>query len=724
LTSVLSLITSGFSIEKALASDSFVDSVGVNVHLSYTDTLYYSSFPLVQSSLLQLGVRHLRDGLIDTQLQAYYDRLNQLGQLGIKGDFISSPGENTTLLQVYPSRVASSFESYEGPNEYDNSGQSNWASTLQTSVSTLYPAAKSGLQPTAPVLAPSLSQPGSFAILGNISSEIDYANLHYYPGGRNPGTPGWGSGGYGSIPWALGLAAQDSGTRPVMVTETGYDNLSSYADSVPEDVAAIYYPRLLLELWKAGIERSYMYELLSVSGDDYGLLRSDGSTKPAFFAVSNLLSLLSDPGTSFTPGSLDYTLTGGDANLHHELLQKADGSFYLALWVELPVYDVNAQQYLTVAPETVTLQTARPLSTLAVYQWNSAGQVTSQTLPPTTQQLTVTDHLQIVKLTLAQAEQLSVQVQPTTGGSVAMNPPSADNTYPSNSVVTLTATPKAGFAFSGYTGAASTPNNIVDVTTSSNMTVVANFACTLTVTPAVLSLPAGAGSTTVSVTTGTGCSVPLSSTASWMSVAPSTLNGSGSVQVSYTANSSSQQSASLTVGTQTIAVTQAAAATIPVTFTSAVLGTTIAVDGVAITTPSTLHWTAGASHTFSAVSPQTFGGNVYVLDNGWAASPVGISSTALTQTVAPTVAETYYSRMKQAVKLNWSVIGNGSLSFSLAPTNGYYILGKKFTVTAVPAKGCTLQGFTGNAISVINGASVGVVIVAPTSTVTATFTCP
>jgi len=42
--------------------------------------------------------------------------------------------------------------------------------------------------------------------------------------------------------------------------------------------------------------------------------------------VKNLITLLKDPGAEFSPASLNFTITGGDANLKHSLLQKRDGS--------------------------------------------------------------------------------------------------------------------------------------------------------------------------------------------------------------------------------------------------------------------------------------------------------------------------------------------------------------------------------------------------------------
>ena len=88
--------------EKAGSADGFVDSVGINIHLHFNDTAY-ANFPRVQQALKDLGVRHVRDGLVDTAWKEYYDRHNQLGRLGIKGTFITSPAQSVQLLLDYPS---------------------------------------------------------------------------------------------------------------------------------------------------------------------------------------------------------------------------------------------------------------------------------------------------------------------------------------------------------------------------------------------------------------------------------------------------------------------------------------------------------------------------------------------------------------------------------------------------------------------------------------------
>src|ERR1041384_2424977 len=117
-------------------ADRFADSVGVNVHLHYAGTLY-TDFELVRAKFAELGVRHLRDALYDngTTWQAYYDRHNALGAMGVKGLFtVAAPSVPEETLRSFPSRVSNSFEGYEGINEYDLSGVAAWPSLLRQSM--------------------------------------------------------------------------------------------------------------------------------------------------------------------------------------------------------------------------------------------------------------------------------------------------------------------------------------------------------------------------------------------------------------------------------------------------------------------------------------------------------------------------------------------------------------------------------------------------------------
>ncbi|WP_198152258.1 hypothetical protein [Granulicella tundricola] len=54
--------------------------------------------------------------------------------------------------------------------------------------------------------------------------------------------------------------------------------------------------------------------------------------------MKNLISMLGDPGGSFSPGKLDYTITGADASQSHALAER-DGSFSLFVWLEHSSYN-------------------------------------------------------------------------------------------------------------------------------------------------------------------------------------------------------------------------------------------------------------------------------------------------------------------------------------------------------------------------------------------------
>jgi hypothetical protein len=352
--------------ERAQSADAFVDSVGINIHLHNLDTAY-SDFPRVQRALQDLAVRHVRDGLIDTSWKQYYDRHNQLGRAGIKATFITSVDQTSALLLDYPRRMKDSFEAYEAPNEYDQSHDEHWTATLNSFLVKLNKAVKSDPATSRfPVIGFSLSESGSFASVRGLCL-FDYANLHNYFAGRNPGTAGWGADGYGSISWNLKNARAACPGKPLITSETGYQTGLAMAQGIPEEVAAKYVPRIFLEQWLRGIRRTYLYELIdlptghSAADSAFGLLRQDYSSKPAYSALRNLLNLLADPvlaesGPAFVGQELSFELAGDLSDLHHLLLQKRNGIFYLVLWLEKPGYDVANKRATPVPARSITVQ--------------------------------------------------------------------------------------------------------------------------------------------------------------------------------------------------------------------------------------------------------------------------------------------------------------------------------------------------------------------------------
>ena len=388
--------------EEAASADAFVDSVGVNVHLHYLDTSY-SNFSRVKQSLLDLGLRHVRDGLVDTTWQDYYNHHNELGRSGIKGIFSTSPAQSDQLLLDYPRRMKDSFEGYESPNEYDLSHDPQWADTLSKFVARLNKIVKANASTTQfPVIGPSLTSQGAFLKMHG-SCSFDSANLHDYFGGRNPGTTGWGPNGYGSISWSLANVSAACPGKPVITTESGYQTDPTLTQGIPEEVAAKYAPRVFLEQWLRGIKRTYLYELIDLppghsAGDSrFGLLRSDFSPKPTYSALANLLHLLADPGPSYAGQELDLTLTGNLSDVHHVLLQKRSGTFYLALWVEEPSYDVNTKKAIPVPAHHIALQCSHPAAVISHSFGESGALQTTPLEPSTTHAIDVTDYVTILE---------------------------------------------------------------------------------------------------------------------------------------------------------------------------------------------------------------------------------------------------------------------------------------------------------------------------------------
>jgi hypothetical protein len=368
----------------AYTADAFVDSIGVNVHLHYTDTVYSRFDNVVAPRLLELGVRHIRDGAYTYKGASantfYYRRLRELGQQGIHANLITTidtrfaPRTDIAKLDDVQTWSGGAVQSFEGVNEPDLNGGKDWAEQtreLQRDVWTKVqrdPALR-GVE----VVGPSPAwRPGA---LGDISAWTDYGNWHAYPGGKCPTCRDV----YGkSFDTRVGPYRAPTGNKPLVVSETGYHNaVLGKQDHPPvsERAASRYVPRLLFEYFNRGVARSYIYELLDLRHDPtgrrrdehFGLLRNDGSRKPAFIALRNLIDLLQDPGPAFSPSSLQFRLTGDTDQVHHTLLQKRDGRFYLALWQERPSYDtgqranqpdhVDARRDIDVASQPVTVAT-------------------------------------------------------------------------------------------------------------------------------------------------------------------------------------------------------------------------------------------------------------------------------------------------------------------------------------------------------------------------------
>ena len=360
--------------DKARSADSLVNSIGLNVHLSYFRTVYGTGWDnTVKPKLIALGVRHLRDhgDVVDDDgwMRTVYGRMGELAAAGMKFDLVLRPQTGSTNYVSLPQfqrlmqYAAPSVEAFEGLNEHDNSKRTGWIGEVRSFQKALFQAVRGDSRTASlPVYGPSMAYPGNAAGVGSLSQYMSQGAIHPYPGGNLP---------MSSIREHERRTAVISGSLPIVVTEAGYHTAVRWRGPHPgisEEAQGRYTPRLLLEFFNAGVERSYLYEFMDQGIDltnreeAFGLVRADGTEKPAYTSLKNLIAILKDPGPAFETGTLGFTLDGDTSKVERTVLQKRDGRFYLILWQNQKSYDLEARSNISVGdrPAYLTLATAAP----------------------------------------------------------------------------------------------------------------------------------------------------------------------------------------------------------------------------------------------------------------------------------------------------------------------------------------------------------------------------
>ena len=106
------------------------------------------------------------------------------------------------------------------------------------------------------------------------------------------------------------------------------------------------------------------------------------------------------------PGKLNYTLAGKTQNVDHLLLQKSNGTFYLAIWLGVQDADPNnPSTAYTIAPQNVTLTTNTPIAGSTAYVLDDSGNMTASSTELTNGSLSivVTDRVTLIALSPGQS---------------------------------------------------------------------------------------------------------------------------------------------------------------------------------------------------------------------------------------------------------------------------------------------------------------------------------
>jgi len=354
----------------ALRANQFVDSIGVNVHLNTNSYTPWATTGGVESLITGLGVRHLRWSFSPISgWVGYNNELMDLEPYGITANLEIGTLTDGTLDQSYISTYLtdaetltatngsgvtylSCMEQMEGPNEYNSSGDPNWQLDLynyQVAVRTLMKSSTYSAYNNVELLVPPISLSGT--TFGEFEACSDVGNGHEYPGMGNGVSGGSPTNPENAVVSEYIYDSQWNWPNlPLQETENGYSTVSS-TEGISEATQAKWLPRLLLNNYRLGIERTYIYELLDealttdTNNASYyghnGLVELTSTTggnhfnpKASYTAIQNMISILADSGgNTFPTDSISYELSGATTNVGELAMEKQDGTFYLALWV-------------------------------------------------------------------------------------------------------------------------------------------------------------------------------------------------------------------------------------------------------------------------------------------------------------------------------------------------------------------------------------------------------
>ena len=340
----------------AITTASVVNSIGINTHIDF-NAYGYQNLSIVEAAINYLGVKNIRDSAANPS--DVHSWLQVSRATGAKfDDFIgeTSPSGMRMQLALMPRLAQEGVLNYiEGGNEEDDAYAASQGNNLRITAQFQQQVSAMGQQLGLPVINMSFGAGwtaannwhGDYDKVGDLSAYTNYANAHTYPNA--------GQGTDAAIQQLNSDALIAAGSRQVMTTEIGW-NTRGQGAAVQGVVQAV------LDGIKDGDKGMYFYALFNDMSGNFGLMNSNGSPTPAGTALHDLTSLLADNGGSFTPASLSYSLSGQASNDNTLLMEKSNGSFWLALW------DESAGTHTESAgTHTVTVTLASPASQIQVF---------------------------------------------------------------------------------------------------------------------------------------------------------------------------------------------------------------------------------------------------------------------------------------------------------------------------------------------------------------------
>ncbi len=343
---------------EAISAQAFTSTLGVNTHIDF-DAYGYQDLATVEQSLDYLGVSNVRDSAADSSTLTSWLQVAQA--TGVKfDDYIpqGSVAAMQTALGLMPQLAQEGILNFvEGGDEEDDSLPALLGNSLDIAARFQQQVAAMGQQLGLPVINISFGAgwtsannwQGDYGAVGDLSAYASYGNAHTYPNpGQAPDT---------AIQQLNALSLLADSSEPVITSEIGWDT-----NAISESSIARYVVDAAFDGIKDGDTKMYYYALFNDMSGNFGLMNADGTPTEAGTALHDLTTLLADTGVSgVAPGSLGVSLSGDVSTDNTLLIQKSDGSDWLALWDESAdthsvtvTLDTNAQQVLVFDPVTGT----------------------------------------------------------------------------------------------------------------------------------------------------------------------------------------------------------------------------------------------------------------------------------------------------------------------------------------------------------------------------------
>lgn len=449
-----------FVTKNGTSATHFTKSLGVNIHLG---SQVYSNVAQVSSALGYLGIDIVRDNLTTSTREQ--NSFNTLAAEGYRFDFGLTPASNGTVdiakfvaaLKSDKAHYPGSIAAIEGPNEVNNwmislDGRTKSIAAAAEVQKGLYTAVKADSSLSSiPVYNVTIGSTNAsqFAQLGKLSAYTDYANEHAYV----MSTTNISSG----LDYLLSFGQRVAPGKPVVITETGYNTLSSvWYNGVSETVQAKYTLDTLMEAYQKGVSQTFLYELFDESDrpansseSHFGLFHADKSPKLAATAIHNLTQILHDSGASANTatGTLTYALSNAPATSHDMVFAKSNGNKDLVLWAEPILWNQSSQSAVQATPSTVSVNFAKPEGLVKVYD-PLLGSAPIATYANTNSiQVTISDHPVVIEIGL--------------GSSMLSDIPTYTNGVLTSETIKHAAGSVDAFEIKAYTAGALTRDDIV-----------------------------------------------------------------------------------------------------------------------------------------------------------------------------------------------------------------------------------------------------------------------